>query len=361
MAQRVGGLQPAGGAVAAVGEGGGAVGRGHAVDQRRAVVVEAGLQAERVGDGGEPPAGVIREAGAAPERVGDPGDQQGLAGLPVGKGRVAPDGVGNGGQARLAVVAVVMERDGVALGVCPLRHEDPAGVGVAAGLGVGLDAAVGQAALVAHGAGRHQRQHRLVVSLRGELAGGRVVAAVAGAAAPGLVAGDVRAGLAGGVLDVAEPVEGPFLADVEEAEVGGLAGLALVVGERGIHRRADGGLVADGGIGEVEADHHFGERVAAHATIALPGLCRVVVRGGVAGEDAAGVAHAVGAFGLGQGDRVPAGLELAALHQEVAAGFAVNGLAPDPKVFAEDGVADVVAALVLADDGGVVADLPVHD
>ncbi|CAH0446007.1 hypothetical protein LMG9673_04740 [Ralstonia pseudosolanacearum] len=260
-ALRVGDVDPALHTVLAVGELRRAVRRGHCVDEGARVVTEAGLHADRVGDVAQPAAGVVAETRGAPERIGDLRDQRVVARVAVGERGALAGGVGDGRQALLAVVA---ERDGVALPIDDLREEHPARVERRAiGLGIDFPAAVFQAALIAGGGGAHQQG--LVLRIRAE--GTAVVAAREHGAAARDVAHDVGAGAARVILDEREPVEGPLRTEVGVGEVGGLVGVALVVGQREPNRRALGWAVANRRVDQVQADQHRVHVVARHADV----------------------------------------------------------------------------------------------
>ncbi len=371
LALRVGDVDPALHTVLAIGELRRAVRRGQCVDEGARVIAEAGLHADRVGDVAQPAAGVIAEASRAPERVGDLRDQRAVARVAVGERGALAGGIGDGGQALLAVVA---ERDSVAFAIDDLREEHPARVErCAIGLCVDFLAAILQAALVAGGGGAHQDGQ--VLRVRAE--GAAVVAAREHGAAARDVAHHVGTGAARVVLDEREPVEGPLRTEIGIGEVGRLVGLALVIGQREPDGRALGRTVADRRVDQVQADQHRMHVVARHADVLHAGVgiasaggalalgfavaCLGIVGRGACVVHRGGRAHAHDLLGLGQSDLAPAGLLGRLLgDDEVVAGLRLQRVLADPKIAAEGRILEVIAPAFLADDRGVVVDLPVH-
>src|SRR5438093_11889129 len=110
--------------------------------------------------------------------------------------------------------------------------------------------------------------------------GSGIVACVSDATAAADITYYAFAGDARIILNVAQPVERPFRADVEEGEiVGRLARLPLIIGQRHIGWWTYRRRVPDRTIVQVQAHHQFAEVVSAHAAARAIVWLRLVVVG----------------------------------------------------------------------------------
>ena len=161
VAERIGDLDPARVAAAAIVKSRRAIGRGQRIDQRVGVVGVARCQSQHVGDRGQPPSAIVGERCAAPERVGDLGDLQRETRIAIGERRLPPGRVGQRREQNLIARDVVIESNRVSLRVGDLgqKHVPRIG-GSAVGLRIGLHRTVEQLSVIDHRTVRGEHQHR---------------------------------------------------------------------------------------------------------------------------------------------------------------------------------------------------------